>query len=140
MTAGTIRRLKTSNTPAVVTELVTTMANDRKKAKSQIQTAARLRPPGEVSAGQRKQRPAREPVQNADHRVQRGEVRNVGGFDRQNAADQDLLDMLRALRRAIDHQYRRRGGRDVDDADERFLAHIASETAGQREKRCAQLR
>jgi hypothetical protein len=29
ITAGTIRRLKTSSTPAVVTELVTTMANDR---------------------------------------------------------------------------------------------------------------
>ena len=29
MTAGTIRRLNTSSTPAVVTELVTTMANDR---------------------------------------------------------------------------------------------------------------
>ena len=69
-------------------------------------------------------------MQDADHRVQRGELRNVGGLDRQNAADQDLLDVLRALRRAIDDQYRRRGRHDVQDADERLLAHVARETRG----------
>ncbi len=43
MTAGTIRKLKTSRTPAVVTELVTTTPNVRKKKKSQIDTATGLK-------------------------------------------------------------------------------------------------
>jgi hypothetical protein len=55
-------------------------------------------------------------MQHTDHRVQRGELRNVAGLDRQNAADQDLLDVLRALRRAIDDQDRRRGRHDIHDA------------------------
>ena len=46
MTAGTIRKLKTSSTPAVVTELVTTTPKARKKRKSQIDTAVMLRPTG----------------------------------------------------------------------------------------------
>ena len=46
MTAGTIRKLNTSSTPAVPTELVTTMPNDKKKAKSQHQISSPLRPCG----------------------------------------------------------------------------------------------
>src|SRR5262249_24354970 len=49
ITAGTIRKLNTSSTPAVVTELVTTMPNDRKNAKSHSETASVLRLPTSVS-------------------------------------------------------------------------------------------
>ena len=49
MTAGTIRKLKTSSTPAVVTELVTTIPNERKNTKSQTDTAIALCPCGRDS-------------------------------------------------------------------------------------------
>src|SRR5438067_2208331 len=49
MTAGTIRRLNTSSTPAVATELVTTIPNDRKKVKSHAATSSQLRPCGDCS-------------------------------------------------------------------------------------------
>src|SRR5438552_1586475 len=49
MTAGTIRKLNTSSTPAVVTELATTSPKDRKNRKSQTETASALRPAGLVS-------------------------------------------------------------------------------------------
>ena len=50
-------------------------------------------------------------------------------IDRQNAAHQHLLDVLGALRRAIDDHDRRRGRHDIDDADERFLTHVTRESA-----------
>ena len=49
MTAGTIRKLNTSRTPAMLTELATTTPNERKKRKSQVETASILLPAGAVS-------------------------------------------------------------------------------------------
>ena len=137
ITAGTISRLNTRSTPAVATELVTTTANDRKKTKSQPHTASPRPASGRRFARQRKQRSPHQPVQQADRGIQGDELRDVGGIDGQNAADQDFLDVLRSLRRAIDDQYRRRGRDDIDDADKSLLADEAGETAGQRQQRGA---
>src|SRR5439155_19939836 len=49
MTDGTIKKLKTGSTPAMVTELVTTMPKDRKKTKSQSETESLSCPNGSVS-------------------------------------------------------------------------------------------
>src|SRR5438552_7262753 len=46
MTAGTIRKLKTSSTPAVGTELATTMPKVRENTKSQTDTVSMLRSDG----------------------------------------------------------------------------------------------
>ena len=43
MTAGTIRKLNTSSTPAVVTELATTRPKETKKTKSHIRTVSKPR-------------------------------------------------------------------------------------------------
>ena len=50
MTAGTIRKLKTRSTPAVVTELVTTTPNDRKNRKSHTGSMIGRVPAAPVSA------------------------------------------------------------------------------------------
>ncbi len=135
ITAGTISRLNTSSTPAVATELVTTMAKDRKKTKSHAHTAIRVRPPSWPSldnaiSGRRTSQCSR-PI--AAYRAMN--FATSAEIDRQNAAHQDFLDVLRSLRRAIDDQYRRRGRDDIDDADKSLLADKARETARQRQQR-----
>ena len=49
MTGGMIKKLNTSNTPAIATELVTTMPKMTKNAKSHIDTAKALWCGGSVS-------------------------------------------------------------------------------------------
>src|SRR5204862_2605312 len=50
-------------------------------------------------------------------------------------AGEDLADVLRALRRAIDGEERRGGGDDVDDADLRFLRDAARPASRRGEER-----
>ena len=76
-------------------------------------------------------------MQRADRGVERGELCEVRRTHGENAADQDPLDVLRALRRAVDHQDRGRGRDDVEDAHERLATHIARDAAREREKRRA---
>ena len=71
----------------------------------------------------------------ADGAIERGELDQFRRLDREDAADQDFLDVLGALGRAVDHEHGRRGRRHIEDADERLLADEAREGAGRGEER-----
>ena len=76
-------------------------------------------------------------MQDADRRVEERQRADLGGRDGEDAPDQDLLDVLAALRCSIDDEDGRRRGHGVDDADDRLLGHRRPARAARREQRGA---
>ena len=66
---------------------------------------------------------AQQPVHSAHRGVERHDHEKLVGAARQDVAGEDLLEVLGALRRAVDQQDRRGRGDDIDDADQRLLRH-----------------
>jgi hypothetical protein len=62
-------------------------------------------------------------VERADRRVEESQRADFGRRDGEDAAHQDLLDVLTALRCLVDGEHRRRGRHRVDDSDDRLLGH-----------------
>jgi hypothetical protein len=73
-------------------------------------------------------------VQKADCGIECCELGELRQANRQDAADQDFLYVLRPLRRAIDNQYGCCRCDDVQDANEGLLADEAGESAGHGEQ------
>ena len=119
-----IRNENTSSTPASATELVTTTPKRRVEHEF----------PGRTS---RRREPAmpQQPVQHADGDIERHDDGDELAVPvSQDIAGEDLLEMLGALRRAVDQQDRR-GGRDhVDDADQRLLRNARRPRPREREQ------
>ena len=69
-------------------------------------------------------------MQDADGGVKHAEFQYLVRGDGQQAAHQHFLDVLGALRRAIDHEHGGGGGGDIKDADEGFLPHAAASVRG----------
>ena len=67
-------------------------------------------------------------------RVQRRERGDFLRRDREDGADQELLDVLGALRRAVEREHAERGRHRVDDADDRFLLDAALARARERKE------
>ena len=85
----------------------------------------------------RQQRPAGEGVDEPDRRVEPGQPRHVAGRHGEDRADQQLLDALGALRRAIHHEHGERGRDRVDDADDRLLRERTLPHGRHREEQAA---
>jgi hypothetical protein len=77
------------------------------------------------------------PQDRSEAAVEGREPRELGTVDGQDRAHQQLLDVLRALRRAVDHEHRERRRDGIDDADDRFLRHARLARARPREERGA---
>jgi hypothetical protein len=74
-----------------------------------------------------------ERVQDPDHGVEHGQPRHVPGPDREQLADQDVTDVLGAVRGVVEDQDAGRRGHRVDDADDRLLRHAPVLAARERE-------
>jgi hypothetical protein len=74
-------------------------------------------------------------VQRADHAVEQGELRHLAPRHREDAADQQGLDVLAALRGPVHHQHRGRRRDRVDDADDGLLRDRRAVHAAGREER-----
>src|SRR6185437_12839641 len=88
------------------------------------------------SIGCKLQRAARDPVKGADPSIEDHEFWQLGCGNGKDAAYQDLLDMLRTLRRSVDGENGCRGGNDVQDADISFLVNnLRQATSGCEQRR-----
>ena len=67
------------------------------------------------------ERPAHQPVGKADEAVKQGELDDFAGRHGEKRADEELLDVLGALRRAVEREHAEGGGNGVHDADHRLL-------------------
>ena len=81
-----------------------------------------------------------EPAHQTDDGIERSQARDIGRTDGQDLAEQNPLDVLGALRRAIHDEHRRRRRDDIQDADECFSIHISGKAARERQQRCTQRR
>jgi len=66
-------------------------------------------------------------MEKADREVERNHGEELVGAGRQDVAGQDLLEMLRPLRRAIDQEDRGGGRHHIDHADQRLLRQARRE-------------
>ncbi len=80
--------------------------------------------------GDRQQRPADQPVDQADETIEEGDLGNLRPLHEQQVADQQRLELFPAIRRAAQHQDHGRGGHGVDDTDQRFLRHERFASSG----------
>ena len=71
----------------------------------------------------------------ADRGVERHDHRKLVRAAGEDVAGEDLLEVLGALRRAVDEEDRRRGRDDIDDADQRLLRHPSGPGARAGEER-----
>ena len=99
-----MRKQNTSNTPAVPTEEVTTTPNESKRADPKMPFVRSTSDLGIVR--RRQQRPSYEPMKTPDGAVEHDELDQLVRGHGQDAADQHLLDVLGALRGAIDDEHR----------------------------------
>jgi len=72
-------------------------------------------------------------VEDADQPVQDDENADLAGGDREDTADEDLLDVLTALGGAVDDQHRSGRGHRIDDADDRLLRYRCPPCPARRE-------
>jgi hypothetical protein len=87
-------------------------------------------------------------VKGADRAVEDGEAPDLGRCDGHDGSDQKLLDVLAALRRAVDDEHGRRSRHRVHDADDGLLgdrpasrpAHGEERGTGEREGKCVPVR
>ena len=107
-----MRNEKTSSTPAIATELVTTMPKRR------IEHEFPDERPRSASICRRNSQ-CSSPIADIERNDDDNLVKSAG----ENISGQDLLEMFGALRRAIDQQDGRRRRDHVDDSDQRFLRH-----------------
>jgi len=76
-------------------------------------------------------------MEHADRQIEGNDRREVVYAGGENIPGEDLLEVFRALRGAVDEQDRGGGGDHIDDADQRFLRNPARPGAREREEEAA---
>ena len=72
-------------------------------------------------------------MEDADRRIERGDLDHLGSPDREEVADEHRAHVLGAVRRAIREEHGGCGRDGIDDADHGLLGHVTPPATRQRE-------